>query len=367
MATITYPTYVYDYTFTPVNVDTKVTVDTNIDVDFGDNPDGSIDLSKLFANFTTNAEIVEGEEGYFVQGEGVFDDLMETAFKHLDANFKSNRIKQEDYHAAHLQMYLATLQTLSGQLMQLEINRRQLLLQAAIESKRLEVQLALESKKMELELAVQNKQFEVQIEQGREQLESGERQNEAKIASQEKISDKELAQQKVISDEQLAQQKEISDNQLANDQLKTDKQLEMQWRIALLNDALEYEKLAVQLKIAEAQLALLEKQAEAEDAKKELYRRQIKGFDEDFKYKILKIMADAWGVAFSVGKDSFKVDAGGSFPAIMQTGTMNEFFNQLVYPEMENYEWKVDKHPDNVNKTKLTTTKSRTVNVEKYS
>src|SRR5574344_754346 len=42
--------------------------------------------------------------------------------------------------------------------------------------------------------------------------------------------------------------------------------------------------------ISEAQLALLSKQINSEDAKRDLYRRQIEGFDEDYKQKILKIM-----------------------------------------------------------------------------
>lgn len=84
--------------------------------------------------------------------------------------------------------------------------------------------------------------------------------------------------------------------------------------------------------IAEAQLALLDKQMESEDAKKDLYKRQIEGFDENYKEKILRIMMDSWAVGFSVAKDSFEADG---IPAPMQKTSIDDVFNKYVLPDLD--------------------------------
>lgn len=89
-------------------------------------------------------------------------------------------------------------------------------------------------------------------------------------------------------------------------------------------------------KVYAAQLKLLEKQTDTEDAKKDLYRRQIEGFDENYKEKILKIMLDAWGIGFSVAKDSF--DAQG-IPAPMQKLSIDDVFNKFIIPDLDSYKY----------------------------
>lgn len=145
---------------------------------------------------------------YTVTGDGIFDKLMDTATKHLKAQFESNRIREEDYASAYIQIYQTTLQ-------------------AALE---------------------------VWLKKG----------------------------------------------------------------------------------IAEAQLELLAKQLETEDAKKALYRRQIEGFDEDYKQKILKIMMDSWAVGFSVAKDSFEATG---IPAPMQKVTIDDLYNQYILTELDKYSY----------------------------
>ena len=86
--------------------------------------------------------------------------------------------------------------------------------------------------------------------------------------------------------------------------------------------------------IAEKQLELLTKQMESEDAKKDLYRRQIEGFDEDYKHKILKIMMDSWAVGFSVAKDSFQASG---IPAPMQKVTIDDLYNTYIKTDLDNY------------------------------
>lgn len=86
--------------------------------------------------------------------------------------------------------------------------------------------------------------------------------------------------------------------------------------------------------ISEAQLALLSKQINLEEAKRDLYRRQIEGFDEDYKQKILKIMMDSWAVGFSVSKDSFQASG---IPATMQKTTIDDLYNSYIRTDFDNY------------------------------
>lgn len=86
--------------------------------------------------------------------------------------------------------------------------------------------------------------------------------------------------------------------------------------------------------IAEAQLSLLEKQLETEDAKKGLYKRQIQGLDEDYKHKILKICIDAWCVGLSVAKDSFQATG---VPAPLQKTTIDSLYNNFIVTDLDKY------------------------------
>ena len=80
------------------------------------------------------------------------------------------------------------------------------------------------------------------------------------------------------------------------------------------------------------QTDLLGKQIDSEDAKRDLYRRQIEGFDEDYKQKILKIMMDSWAVGFSVSKDSFQASG---IPATMQKTTIDDLYNSYIRTDFD--------------------------------
>lgn len=168
-----------------------------------------IDVSEFTKNVTKD------DIEHTVSGEGIFDILMNTATQHLKAQFEGNRIREEDYATAYVQIYQTTLQAA---------------LQAWLQKGIAAADLLLKSK----------------------------------------------------------------------------------------------------------QLELLEKQMSTEDAKKALYRRQIEGFDEDYKQKILKIMMDSWAVGFSVAKDSFEASG---IPAPMQKTTIDDLYNQFVLPELDNYRY----------------------------
>ena len=156
--------------------------------------------------FTNNVEI--DTNTYTVNGDGIFDILMMTATKHLVAQYKANRIRQEDYANAYIDLYKTTIQ-------------------AALDA----------------------------------------------------------------------------------------------W---------------LKGKIYNAQFSLIEKQAESETAKKDLYRRQIEGFDEDYKYKILKVLMDSWAVGFSVAKDSFEATG---IPAPMQKTTIDDLYNKFIVKDLDDYKY----------------------------
>lgn len=88
--------------------------------------------------------------------------------------------------------------------------------------------------------------------------------------------------------------------------------------------------------IAEKQLELLEAQVKSEESKRDLYRRQIEGFDEDYKQKILKICMDSWAVGFSVARDSFEASG---IPAPMQKVTIDDLYNQYIVTELDKYNY----------------------------
>ena len=79
---------------------------------------------------------------------------------------------------------------------------------------------------------------------------------------------------------------------------------------------------------------LIEAQIASEKAKGKLYNRQIEGFDEDYKHKILKVCMDAWVVGFSVAKDSFKASG---IPAPMQKTTIDALYNQFIVTDLDSY------------------------------
>ena len=88
--------------------------------------------------------------------------------------------------------------------------------------------------------------------------------------------------------------------------------------------------------VAEKQLELLEAQVKSEESKRNLYRRQIEGFDEDYKQKILKICMDSWAVGFSVARDSFEASG---IPAPMQKVTIDDLYNRFVVTELDKYNY----------------------------
>lgn len=98
----------------------------------------------------------------------------------------------------------------------------------------------------------------------------------------------------------------------------------------------QIEMMEKQIALAEKQLELLEKQIETEQIKANLHKRQIEGFDEEYKHKILKLLLDSWAVGFSVARDSFLA---GGMPAPLQKATIDNLYNEFVLTDLDKYKY----------------------------
>ena len=227
-------------------------------------------------DFTNNVSI--DNITFDVTGSGIFDTLMETATKHLTAQFNAGRIRQEDFATAYIDIYKYTLQ-------------------AALEEwlKRGQIEAEIEKIKADTEVSKVQK-------------------------------DKLLADINYTNAQKEKTEAETLIIPLQGDKIKSD--------IKYTNAQIEESK--EKLKLLAKQLELLAKQLETEDAKKALYRRQIEGFDEDYKQKILKIMMESWAVGFSVAKDSFEATG---IPAPMQKVTIDDLYNQYILTELDKYSY----------------------------
>ena len=255
-----------------------------------------IDVEEFTDNVTTENIADEGgfKEDLVVKGDGIFDVLMNTATSHLKAQFDSNRLRDEDYATAYIQVYQATLQAALQIWLQKGVADKQVeLLNAQIvsESKQpelltaqiglLNAQTASESKQPEL-LNAQIEHFDAQV---------------VHLGKQGELLDKQ--------GELPAAQIEHFDAQIRH--------------------------LDAQAGLPAAQIELLDAQVASEESKRDLYKRQIDGFDQDYKQKILKICMDSWAVGFSVARDSFEASG---IPAPMQKTTIDSLYNQFVVTEL---------------------------------
>ena len=234
-------------------------------------------MTKQVKEFTDNVttENIAGEGGFkedlVVKGDGIFDVLMNTATLHLKAQFDSNRLRDEDYATAYIQVYQATLQA-----------ALQIWLQKGVADKQIEL--------LNAQIVSENKQPELLT---------------AQIVHLSKQSQL-LTAQKVSE----SKQPELLNAQVAH--------------------------LSKQSELLDKQGELLDAQVASEESKRSLYKRQIEGFDEDYKQKILKICMDSWAVGFSVARDSFEATG---IPAPMQKVTIDSLYNQYVVTELDKYNY----------------------------
>lgn len=220
-------------------------------------------------NFTDNVNIEDLD--YSVTGDGIFDTLMETGTKHLKAQFEANRIREEDYANAYIELYKYTLQ-----------------IAADIYLKRGQIEAEIERIKAETD------------------------KTKAEVSKTNAETSLLNAQVQLIPLEKEKLQAQVD---LANAQVEESRQ---------------------KIEILKEQLKLIGKQLETEEAKKNLHKRQIEGFDEDYKYKVFKVLMDSWAVGFSVAKDSFEAEG---IPAPIQKVTINSLYNDYITKDFDNYKY----------------------------
>ena len=244
--------------------------------------------------FTANVKKVEDNNGA-ITGTGIFDVLMNTATKHLQVQFDSGKINGELYANAYIQVYQVTLQTAKDIWLQKNISEAQLAL--------LNKQAGLLSEQIITE-GTQRSHLSKQIDLLDKQINT----EDAKKNHLNKQAD--LLSEQITSEgtqrTHLSKQTDLLSAQITLEGIKGNH----------LNK----------------QTDLLGKQINSEDAKTDLYRRQIEGFDEDYKQKILKIMMDSWAVGFSVSKDSFQASG---IPATMQKTTIDDLYNTYIRTDFD--------------------------------
>lgn len=249
--------------------------------------------------FTTNVRRELGvDDNFVVLGDGLLDKLMETATEHLAVQYENGRIRGEDYATAYIHIYQATLQAATTVWLQKGVREKELALQLATTNAQNKLQADTSSAQLKVQADIAYMQSKLQAD----------------------TSNAQLKLQADTSSAQFKLQADTSNAQLALEADKLKNQGDLQWAIALLQ--------------RDSQEALTEAQTDSERAKKELYRRQIEGFDEDYKQKILKILMDSWAVGFSVARDSFEA---AGIPAPMQKVTIDSLYNQFVVTEFDKY------------------------------
>lgn len=260
----------------------------------------SVDLN--IDEFTHNVEtdIVSGT----VTGDGIFDTLMETATKHLLAQFESNRIRQEDYANAYIHIYEVTLQAALKAWLEKDLVAAQIR-QTEAGTAKIEAETAKTIAEMEM-IQPQIAKIEAETDKIKAETELLPLQKDILLVEKDKI---EAETAKIEAETTLLpEQLELLGAQVNNEKEK--------------------------LKLITKQLELLGAQILAEQGKAALYRRQIEGFDESYKEKILKILLDAWGIGFSVGSDAFTAE---NIPAPMKEAAISKVFNEYVMRDIDSY------------------------------
>lgn len=239
---------------------------------------------------TNNVEV--DESTFTVSGEGLFDRLMETATKHLQVQFDANRIRQEDYAQAYIDIYKATLSAA---------------LQAwdtTLKDKENEARLALFECQAKLACAqAENEAIKSDIlTQQIQQAIAETARTEAQISQ----INAQTAQYEYQTGHLLPKQVEELTAKIANTEAQT---------------ATEDKKPA----LVEEQTKQIIEQAKESQAKQGLTKRQAMAYNDEFRQKMFKIMMDSWSVGFSAGSDSKEI----TVPGVITTPAINEFYSQM--------------------------------------
>lgn len=228
-------------------------------------------------NLTSNTAISNS----VVTGDGIFDKIMETLTKHIQAQFDANRIRSEDYADVYLGALQYALTTATQILLSKDITEQQAL---TLESDRIikEAQSAKDLILKDAQVVIAEKEA---LKLDKDIL---------RLDAEIDILDKNL--EKADAEISLAQAQESE---------------------LLLNGTADRA-------IKAQQTTLTQKQILVEETKKLLLERQIKGFNDDAKQKILKQCTDTWSVGYSVAKDEY------SIPDLVNVNTMDSIAKSIL-------------------------------------
>lgn len=310
---------------------------------------------------TNNVEV--DESTFTVSGEGLFDRLMETATKHLQVQFDANRIRQEDYAQAYIDIYKATLQAAlqawdttlkdkenEARLALFECQAKLACAQAENEAIKSDIltqqiqQAIAETARTEAQTA----QIEAETDKARKQIEQIEAQTgqiEAQTAQYEYQTTYLLPKQVEELTAKIAHTG-AQTNQIAKEIEKSTAQIsQIEAQTAQYTYQTEHllpkqvEELTAKIANTQAQTATEDKkpalveeqtkqiieQTKESQAKQGLTKRQAMAYNDEFRQKMFKIMMDSWSVGFSAGSDSKEI----TVPGVITTPAINEFYSQM--------------------------------------
>ena len=288
------------------------------------------DFAVNINNLTSNTAVSNNT----VTGNGIFDKIMETLTKHIQAQFDANRIRSEDYADVYLGALQYALTTATQILLSKDITEQQAF---TLESDRI-IKEAQNTK----DLALKDAQLVI-AENEALTLESDRIIKEAQSAKDLILKDAQLV---IAEKEALKLDKDML--KLDKDILRVDAEIDILVKnldkadaeIAMLDKNLD--KADAEISLAQAQeselllngtadraikaqqTTLTQKQILVEETKKLLLERQITGFNDDAKQKILKHCTDTWAVGYSVAKDEH------SIPYLVNENTIDSIAKSIL-------------------------------------
>ena len=268
--------------------------------------------------FTNNVKIDTNNSYYPVTGDGIFDDLMETATKHLTAQYKAGRIRAEDYADLYAHIYEVTLQSaLMAWLQKPEQAAKVELLNAQTEHEYIKIDQTKEQTKLIIEQ--QALTHEQALHETSKRLNTEEQ--TILIREQQALTHAQAlheASKKLNTEADTVLKESQSINVKSDTELKEKQAKSVAVEPLVKLAQAEYYK--AQTKSTNKDEEVKEAQINSENMKSNLYQRQIEGYDENYKEKILKILLDAFTVVFSVASEGFK----GGLPKVLTVSGIND-------------------------------------------
>ena len=345
-----------------------------------------LDISEITRNIQTKQN--EDNE-YYVTGDGIFDNLMETATAHLDAQWNNQRIRGEQYAEVYEQIYIKTLElALNAWINKPKADAETLLTldnidkvnaeTANIQEQTVHEKLKEELTKCQTKLTCEQYQHELLKENLTEAQTANTAQDTKVKICQERLvcaqADHEVTKEELTEaqTENVEKDTEVKDcqrkltcEQAEHEKIKeavTEQQVNDVIASTELKGAQSYlakcqaDGVIADIAVKQKQLELIASQVKSEDQKLEVYKAQAQALNDDIKYKLLKLSLDTWGLGFSVASSSIQ-----DVP-IMMTGTASTAMAAKLLADRYGINVNMDSHGS----TTGTTIDGKTVDTSKY-